>query len=342
MWSIGGKTLDVFDDPSLALLGESPYFEKVASLEMSDPAALDRLEDRQFGVVFVTKEGSCIRKYPLHDATNVHLSNVYFDLTAAKLPPEAKVAAATQIRSACQAFGVEPTPTVVKYAADGNVEGANYVRLGKVAQASRGDGDVFTQLLDEYQAHRDRYSRPEKVKLAQAMAPVAATHGFAIPADLQPFLVKNPVLDKEALLAQVGQRKGLLPERPEAGHLLDELVEKCAAFEPRETVSLLETFDRQFGLDRYWTRGLEPNLVLAEKEAAHTIPLRGASVSIQDKDMKAFVEANGDLLHKMFGKELAEKLRSDPGYVWQLPSASREFLAARMEHDRENAPAEAF
>jgi len=336
-WSTGGKILDLYDDPGLSTLAGSPYFEKVASLPIGDPAKLADLEDRQFGVVFLTKKGEAIRKYPIHDYAHTVLANVYFDLTYGKLPPEAKVAAATQIKNASVQFGVRPLASVEKCAADVSSEGTNYVRLERIMVANAASVDILGQLRDAYEENRDKYGREDKRELALAMK----SAGVTLPEDLKPFAIENPSIDKEALFAQCAARKRLTPEQPEAALLMDEFLEKHAGFEPAETVKLLETFDRQFKLDQYWTRGLEPNTILMEKQATHQIPIRGIGHSFNEDELKSFVASNAELIEKMFGKELADKVKRDPKEIWCLPNASREFVAARMEHARDNAPAKA-
>lgn len=343
-WSIGGKVLDIYDDPNLALLASSPHFQKVGSLELGDPARLKDLEDRQFGVVFITKKGEFIRKYPLNDYTNAVLSNVYFEMTHEKLPPEAKVAAATQIKEASEVFGFKPVETVTKYAADESVAGRNYVRLDKVAVRHASGVDAVGLLRESYVQNSDLYTREDKIALARDMAKVASSYDFEVPADLKPFAIQNPELDKEAFFSQCAQRKQLVAGNFEARSCLDDFMAKAAQFEPLETVKLLETFDRQFGLDQYWGRNLEPNLVLREKVAYHNLPIRGGnSVSdLTDDELKSWAGSNGDLLRKMFGKELAEKFQKNPrSTLWALPEASRTFLGARIEHARDNTPVEA-
>lgn len=342
-WSIGGKVLDIFDDTDLGILASSPYFEKVASLPMGDPDILTTLEDRHFGVVFLTKKGEAIRKYPLNDVTNAVLSNIYFEMTHDRLPPEAKVAAATQIRDASVVFGFAPMAAVLKYAADESLEGRNYVRLDKVAGSIAQSIDILGQLKDSYVENRDKYSREDRRELANAVFGMGEKLAADVNhPDLDAFKpLITPEINKEALLQQCAQRKQLLQDRPEATHLMDEFLEKHATFEPRETVKLLETFDTQFGLDRYWTRGLEPNLILQEKIAYHDMPVAVSGGSFSSDEVKEWVGSNGDLLKKMFGKELAEKLSKDGGNIYSLPSASRDFLYARMEYDRDNSPSQA-
>lgn len=336
-FSIGGKVFDVFDDLGLRVLAESGYLEKVASLSIGDPEKILKLEDDKFGVVFLTKKSEFIRKYPIHDYPHTALSNVYFQVTHDRLPPEARVAAATNIKHACSLFGLKGLPAIEKYAGDPPKPGAKYVRIDKVATQITEPVRLFEEMNESYEANRHRYSREEKIKLAKAMEPVASKFGFEIPKDLQLFLIKDAEVDELALFAQCAVRKNLLKDQPEAGPLMDELLEKRATVQPESTVSLLEMFDRQFGLDKYWERGLEPRTVLMEKEARHSIPIRGVSMEFSDKEVGAFTTRNDDLIQKMFGRKMADLLQGNPKAIWQLPKASREFLAARMEQERENA-----
>lgn len=340
-YSTGGRVYDLLDDLGFRLLSGSPYFEKVAHLPIGDPSAIPSLEDSQFGVVFLTKKGEAIRKYPINDLPNTVLANVYFELTHEKLPPEAKVAAATKIKEASGLFGMKTLPAVEKYAVDATLEG-NYVHLDKVAESTAGSGDILGHLQEEYVANRERYSREEKKKLAAAMVPAAEKLGFDVHEDLKPFALRDPVVDQEALFMQCAQRKRLLPDHPEAMGLLDELIEKRATFEPKEVVQLLETFDRQFDLTSRWDRDLEPYGVLMEKVAYSSCPVDpGSSASPTKDEVSAFVSSNDDLLEKMFGKDFAAKVKKDPEAIWGLPSASRRFVKARIEQVRDNATSEA-
>jgi hypothetical protein len=340
-YSLGGRILDLFDDLGLKLLGGSPYFEKVASLPVGDPSKLASLDDRHFGVIFLTKKGEAFRKYPLNDLTNTVLSNVYFDLAHAQLPVEAKVAAATRIKQACELFGVGLTPAVDKFAAEDLPEGRQYVNLHKVASSSGGSVDLFKQLNDAYVENRDKYGRAERIELAQAMKEASSQFGFDVHDDLKPYALSSPVVDREALFGQCSLRKHLTAHEPKAAGLMDEFLQKHADFDAVETVKLLETFDRQFNLSAYWTRGLDPYRALTEKVAYHSVPVRGASLTFTDAELKGWISSNGDLVAKMFGKDLAEKIKADSSAVWSLPTASREFIAARIEHAREDSPVEA-
>lgn len=339
-YSLGGRTYDFLDDLGFKLLAGSPYFEKVAHLPIGDPSAIPGLEDSQFGVVFLTKKGETIRKYPVNDLPNTVLANVYFEMTHEKLPPEAKVAAATKIKEASGLFGMKPLPAVEKFAADATLE-SNYISLDKVAESTAGSEDILGHLHEEYVANRERYSRDERKKLAAAMAPAAEKFGFEVHEDLRPFALKDPVVDQEALFMQCAHRKRLLPDHPEAMGLLDELIEKRATFEPKEVVQLLETFDRQFGLEGRWERDLEPYGVLMEKVAMSVYPVDPCGDGFSTQEVKDFVASNGELLEKMFGKDFAAKVKKDPEAIWRLPGASRRFVKARIEQARDNATSEA-
>lgn len=342
MWSIGGRIVDIYDDPGLKTLASSRYFGKVANLSMDDPSKISGLDDRQFGVVFITKQGEAIRKYPLHDLTNTVLSNVYFDLSGDRLPPEAKVVAATQIKEACSIFSVQPTPAVEKYAADGSFEGRNYIRMDSVREADKGSPDLLTHLTDEYVANRDKYTRQDRMDLAAAMAPMAEKFAFEMPADLKPFVLKDPVVDDESFFQQCSLRKQALAGDGNATRLLDEFFEKRATFDAKETIKLLETFDREYLLDRHWEKGLEPYSILAEKVAWHDVPIRNDFSRVKDEDFKRFVGSNDTLIRGMFGDDLADKVKKDPSSIWNLPSASQKFIAARIEQMDDKYPADAI
>ena len=337
MYSIGGKVVDIYDDVGLKKLAESGYLTKVGTLSIDDPSKIEELSDDKFGVVFMTKKGEFIRKFPTHDFSHAVLANVYFEITHDRLPPEAKVAAATNIKCACELFKMKPLPAVEKYALDPPKPGAKYIQIEKIATRIPEPIRLFEDLNQAYEDNRDRYSREEKRKLAEAMAPVAEKYSFDIPIDLKPFLIKDAAVDELALFAQCAVRKNLVQDKPEAMELMDEMIEKRASFEPGDAVVLLETFDKKYNLDRYWERGLEPNTILMEKTARHTAFIKNRW-HVNENEIADFTSKHGELLEKMFGKDMADKMRKDPkGEYYALPTASRNFLAARMEQERENA-----
>lgn len=325
MNSIGGLVLDIYDDVNFHVLRESGQIEKVGSLEISDPAKLEDLEDRKFGVVFITKQGSMVRKYPVHDYQHTVLANLYFDQTNEKVSHEARVKAATQIKNASYLFGVKPFESVSKYAADGFAEGNNYVQLRGGRMEKTASPAVISHLLEEYEAHREEYPREEKVALAKEMEKAASRFGFEVPEDLRLYTVKEPEINKEALLQQCALRKDLVASRPEANGLMDEFISKSAEFEPDEAVKLMETFDKEFGLDQYWGRGLEPMGILQEKTAA--LPS-----GLSSKETAQFMLENGPMLKTMFGEELLERIQRDPMQINCLPAGAKKFIRGMMDH----------
>lgn len=329
-FTLGGKVIDFYDDVYMEQFRKLGVIEKIADCQVLDPKALSRLPDSKFAVVFMTKAGECVRKFPLHDYGHTVLACHYFEENCKKLPTEAKVASATMIKRACEAFDVEPMPSVEKFAAKGL--SGNVVDLRKLSEnRSLGKlGHTYETLVEDFRSHRESYPRQERIKLAQSIGKVASKLGKDVPSELTKFAFRDPVVDEERFHSQCALRKELLADNSESKKLLDEFLEKSAEFSPREVVRLLETFDKEHGFDAHWDRGLDPYEVLAEKQAGETVSLGGAD--FQKSDLGDYVAANKELLSKMFDTAQVEKLAADPSALEELPSRAQGLIRASVEN----------
>lgn len=115
-----GQVIDLYDDAGRECLMKFAHeLREFGSCELLEPEEIGQLQDDDFALVVLTKHANVLRKFPIHDDGHVKLSSLYFNETHDNLSPVEKVCAATHIREACDAHGIEATPAVVKYAADG-------------------------------------------------------------------------------------------------------------------------------------------------------------------------------------------------------------------------------
>lgn len=117
---IPGQVIDFYDDTQKTYLTKmASELEPWGGQEVLQPDELGKLVDDDFALVVMTKNANVVRKFPLHDDMHVKLASMYFDETHDSLSPTEKVCAATHIREACDAHGIEAPQSVAKYAADG-------------------------------------------------------------------------------------------------------------------------------------------------------------------------------------------------------------------------------
>lgn len=167
--TITAAILDFYDDSNHELMSKlaMPSDLNNASMSLLTPDQHTSLPDSEFGLIFLTKRASVLRKFPVNDPGNAWLSAQYFDSNHQKLAFPARFVAAKFIKSACSAYGVPASPRVDAYAArvePGEVESNVFVEgsesawmLRKLAQrelmdktASAAEVDAIVNMPDEH------------------------------------------------------------------------------------------------------------------------------------------------------------------------------------------------
>lgn len=117
--SLATQTLDFNDDLGLSqlrgLAGGIPEFVKTASIALREEAS--KLENTSFALHALTKEGSRLRRFPVHTPADTWLSAAYFEKNAHKLPYQAARITASHIKAACQEFGLKTNSAVEQFGA---------------------------------------------------------------------------------------------------------------------------------------------------------------------------------------------------------------------------------
>lgn len=122
--SLTGQIIDLYDDSNYSGLKKLGSAGSYGDTHILEPEEHQSLPDNQFGLIVLTKRANILRKFPLNDEGNVWLSAQYFDMNSHKLDDVQKIAAATNIKHACDAYEIDPPSSILKFAQDkqiGNV-----------------------------------------------------------------------------------------------------------------------------------------------------------------------------------------------------------------------------
>lgn len=293
--SLTGQVIDLYDDSDYSGLKKLGSSGAYGGTHILDPDEHQSLPDDQFGLIVLTKRANVMRKFPINDEGNTWLSAQYFDMNHHKLDDVQKVAAATNIKHACDAYDVECPASVDSYARDGQVgnvisevstpswfKKAAIEELTKTASAEINariemPDSCYALVYDDDGEVTRKYAMPDgdSVKIASAYFKKYA-------ADLNPdhrHQFASKVLDRaEELDVDLGgkshlekwasphyndhidwyleQRKSLLPRDPDKCEMLDKLASLKSVTEPPVFAQALREFDKMSGLDRYYDRGV--------------------------------------------------------------------------------------
>jgi hypothetical protein len=113
-----GQVIDIYDDTDYSGLQKLASASAYGNTKILSPEEHAALPDSQFALVVLTKHANIVRKFPINDPGHALLASHYFGENHEKLSAVEKVTAATHIRNACNAYGVECDNAVEKYAAD--------------------------------------------------------------------------------------------------------------------------------------------------------------------------------------------------------------------------------
>lgn len=115
-----GQVIDFYDDADHSCFKKLAHeLDSCRSCEILSTEDHRALNDDDFALIVITKHANVIRKFPLHDDGHVKLAALYFDINHDSLSAVEKICAATHIREACDAHGVEAPGSIAKHAANG-------------------------------------------------------------------------------------------------------------------------------------------------------------------------------------------------------------------------------
>jgi hypothetical protein len=343
MYRLAGKVIDVYDDLKMDHLKEN--LSKVGSLKLAPVDQVMKLPNDQFALVLLTKTARSIRKFPIHDADSTAISNLYFEKTATKLPPEGRSVAAFFLKKASERFKLTP-PKVLEKHAGGEIS-SNVVNVMKCTEdvqeskpqhlALRTSYPIDTSMqvktaMSYFDENAQLLEPKDRHSFAVAVAQRAGELKVEIPAasQLRKYagtkygnLVESAYHERAALLVGDGQ----------ACKALKHLIEKRASFAPVEFAEALEKFDKTNGLDRHWdigARGVRDPFrsTFESVKVASTIKIGGKLVDA----VKLQKLANSDILSKNFGEDFCREFASAPMEILQsLPRPEQTIIMSLAE-----------
>lgn len=337
MLKVAALILDAHDDVEGKVARLLPTELHLVPLASQDE--VDALPDSHFGLVMKSANGPTRRRFPLHNADAIKLSEAYFEKTREHLP-EAVVKVAERKFAEAKA---------------GVLKGVAFVDLAKVAAAPRlevaADAKVFGLTIGStnyYPLHDAGLVKQALANYPRTISGMIPEHRFAyacniekqakkfgvtVPVDSLINRYTNPTFNKEALATAIEQRKQAAYGR--GTDVLDQLAAACgithpqteaesrASYEGRvakvaknqkvsieQTIAVLEGFDKLAGIgELHYNRGLLDPFAACYKLAAC--------------DTGAFVDGvnlstiNPEQLATYLNPEFLAEFQSNPVAVYQ-------------------------
>lgn len=233
--NIGGLILDFYDD---IYLDDMKIINKVAEVPAlvtdSEVVPSDKLPsfgDKDFALIVLTKDGRKVRKYMVTDPSNAWLSVRYFIVNKDKLPYEAQVIAAKNLKAAAVKYGLD-VPTELEQLSQEVYPDATAVykeaKLTKKATPEEeliltdGDFGLIRDLdgnkermfpvvketdVDGYVkkfAELTQYLKPsDKLQFAHRLTKKAKAFGIPVPEDLSKMSALHEKMEKKATKSKV-------------------------------------------------------------------------------------------------------------------------------------------
>lgn len=304
--------------------GESPMTEK----------ELDRLNDRDFGLILIASDGSRSREFPLRNKFEVIMSKSASIMHSKLMPSKARNILDVRLGAAARRF----LPGMQKTASANNLPSNIYaltprdehrmvsVEMEKTAHfainESLNGGNLQKYAIDTPEQVRRGVRRFEtrhrdmNIKYAFAYAhnvgERADALGIEIPEDSAVNLYKTAALSPQAR-SNINERLRFAPKEAHSAYI--GLMLKTASCTPEQLAVTLDATDRQYAMDTFYDTHFPDagSSVLDFRKKAEVIDISGIEI---DKD--EFLDAlssDEDEFAELLGADTIEELRKDPEVV---------------------------
>jgi len=337
--------LDFYDDSGTLLRDLVPNASDLPDF-VKQAHVMTGKEDRDLYALVLKDQNGFHKKFPTYDVGNTWVSSSYFVENMDKLTKEAQVVAASNLKVACEAFGIPVLEDIEKLASDVdtnfvNIEGKSPERLVKVASSSvyalngkypLNNAKQVMQASEYFNSFAPRFTPEERREYAVKVASVAEQYGLPVSDSIEMYAGTTINSDVSEHLKSRQHLLALEPwDTDDAEWTLDELSKVAHTLKPEELAPALAQFDRKNGLDRYWDKDiLDPYASLLTKVASGFNP--GDEV-IQVGPLTVTVSAlqkltqNRRLLVEQFGEEFANEYTNDPVSVFEsMPTPQKRII----------------
>jgi len=352
MLKLANQMLDVYDDVGHSAMKKiASEYPKCDVMSAEDRA---RLQPHQFALNLITKQASKLCKFPIADHDSTWLSSKYFDMTHQRLPDEAATIAASNIKVACDKFGIAPSKSVSRMAkqASSNIyfEQGNALKstnvttkhdFSKLAQVDA-IGDNHTQaqyampntatvkIACEYFAANNRKMPLEaRHKYAAAIQRRAHELGMGVQkGDVGKYASDHysPMVD-----AHIKARASLVEHRPELKSMYEKVGSLKKEYTPSQFAQLLHGIDKQAGLSGYYGSHLtNPYYATfaSQPDPYAGYRYKSASREFAPDELKAAFTAKYAQIKEHFGVTMADELKKEPMAIFDsLPRDAKEVIA---------------
>ena len=351
--SLANQIIDFVDDLDRSILKTASVPKEFLKSNILTAEDRDSLDNDNFALIIMTKEGSALRKFPINDAANTWLSCHYFEKTASSLPFQAQQTAATTLSAACAVFGLE-VPVTIKQAAKGNFCGNMYKEASVskapvefVKRASSGekyyalgnkyplpDAEFVKKAEEYFDKHwqdfspEDRYAYANNVKARAEELSVKLGSG-------QILKYANDVFGTR-LAHEIKRRKDLLDNNSEMSVALDKLAAHTSDTAPDTFAKALHLFDKKAGLDKHYDKYLsdafkatfEDHEKIAKAKYGYNWKDDNSGLSLSEAQLEKAAEEKYDKIKGYFGETLASHMKKNAVAIFEsLPSDAKVVVA---------------
>lgn len=356
MLKIANQILDVNDDLDYTMMKKIAREYPGCHVMSADERSM--LRNHQFALTVITKQASKLNKYPIADHDSTWLSNRYFEMTHQRLPKEAAVIAASNIKTACEKFKIAPSKVVSSMAkqASANIyfekgadlKSTNVVTkydFSKLAQADA-IGDNYTQA---------QYAMPNVscVKMAceyfeknASKMPLETRHKYAaaiqrraheLGMEIQKGAVGKYASDHYSPMvdAHIRARASLAEARPDVRAMYEKVGSLKKEYSPSQFAQLLHGIDKRAGMDRYYGSHLTNPFYAtfaAQPDPYAGYRYKSASRELLPDELKNAVSAHHGKIKEHFGQTIADELRKEPLAIFDsLPKDAKEIIVGIVD-----------
>jgi hypothetical protein len=354
--SLSLQVLDFHDDIAKAQIADvgskAPDFIKTATIASHDD--ISKLPNEAFALRIFTKEGSALRRYPLHTQADTWLSLQYFEKNAFKLPQEASEIAAHNIKTACIQHGIlipeflkkmagpqsmftnifKEMKTMKKIAhaeVEAKPEGGKYALNGKYPLFSE---DFVKKASVYFMDYSKDFTAQERHEYAKNTLSRALELNVELPEDQKNAIEKSASeAYGDKLNAQINLRKKLVDGNESHSSSLDKVASAKDKVTPQQFVELLSQWDSETGMSRGYGQYIDDAYESTfgnffSKEAGYVWEDAQAGITLTGKELEKAASSKYEKIKGYFGETLANSLKKHGSQIFEsLPSDAKTVIA---------------